>query len=153
MGMIVPINYVGTEWRFLMKTKLISRIVLILVLLVVTASLAGCGSSAQAKVVDEIMRHLAAHDATAAFEHMSTPARDAGITADALTAFIGEYPVLVDGYKSMSVSNMNISTNETETTTEMSGVLSYEDGTSSKFDALLHKEGEIWFVTEININK
>lgn len=136
-----------------MKAKFFSRIALILIMLVLSASLAGCGNTAQGKVVDEIMQHLSAHDATAAFEHMSQVSRDAGVTVEALTAFIEGYPALVDGYKSMSVSDISISTNDTEAKTEMSGTFSYEDGTSSQFDALLHKEGETWFVTELNINK
>jgi outer membrane PBP1 activator LpoA protein len=136
-----------------MNTKIFHRIALILTVLVFAVSLTGCGNSAQGKVVNEIMQHLAAHDATAAFEHMSQVSRDEGITADALTAFIEQYAVLVDGYKSMSVTSMNVSTSDAETKTEMSGTFSYEDGTSSQFDALLHKEGENWFVTELNINK
>jgi hypothetical protein len=136
-----------------MKIKLLRNTMLVVVLLAMPVFLAGCGLSAQGKVVDEIMKHLAAHDSAAAYEHMSAVSRDAGITAEALDAFVTDYAVLVDGYKGLSVSNMNISTNENETTSEMSGTFTYEDGTTSQFDALLHKEGENWMVTELNINK
>lgn len=136
-----------------MKSKYGFRLVLAVVLLILSVSLAGCGSSAQGKVIDEIMNHMAAHDAEAAFEHMSTAARDSGVTADGLSVFISEYPILVDGYKGMSVSNMSISTNNGVSTTEMMGTFSYEDGSTSSFDALLHKEADLWMVTTLNINK
>ncbi len=125
----------------------------IFIMLAILSMLAGCGSTAQGKVVDEVMQHMTAHDSAAAFEHMSKVARDSGVTAEGMAAFIEEYPILVDGYSGMSVSSMNVSTSGSESTTEMNGTFSYSDGTSGQFAALLHKEGDVWFVTELNITK
>jgi len=136
-----------------MKTNWVVRIIAGVALLLLSFALTGCGSSAQGKVVDEIMHHMAAHDSAAAFEHMSTVAKDSGVTADGLNMFITDYAVLVDGYKDMAVANMSISTSEGVSTTEMTGTFSYEDGSSSTFDALLHKEGDAWTVTVLNIEK
>ena len=136
-----------------MKSSWVVRIVAGVVLLLLSFSLAGCGSSAQGKVVDEIMRHLAAHDSAAAFEHMSSVAKDSGVTADGLNAFITDYATLIDGYRDLSVTNMSISTSEGVSTTEMTGTFDYEDGSSGTFEALLHKEGDMWMITVLNIEK
>ena len=136
-----------------MNTRHSPNYVLAATLLVLSIVISACGSTPQGKVVNEIMQHLSAHDAVAAFEHMSKVAKDAGVTSDALAAFIKDYAVLVDGYKSMSVASMNVATSGEATTTEMNGSFSYQDGSTSQFTALLHKEGEAWMVTELNINK
>lgn len=136
-----------------MRFQVISKFVLAIVVLILPFALVGCGSTAQGKVVDEIMQHMAAHDVASTYEHMSSVAKSAGITSDSVAAFINDYAVLVDGYKSMAVSNMNIATKDNVATTEMTGTFNYADGSVAQFNALLHKEGETWMVTELNINK
>ncbi len=136
-----------------MKLNVTHQIMRVLLLLTLPLMLAGCGLSAQGKVVDEIMKHMAASDSAAAFEHMSQVSRDAGLTAQSLADFMNAYPTYVNGYTGMSVTNMSISTTGSETRTEMSGTFSYEDGTTGDFNAILHKEGDNWLVTELNINK
>ena len=136
-----------------MKTRSIStvRVLSILLALALTAGLAGCGSTTQAKVLDEFMRHMAARDAAAAYALLSTLAKQEVPQETLNEAAQGQFGDLVQGYKSLTVGNIEVQTGADGTYADLSGSVNYEDGSSRNFTARMDKEGDAWLVTNVNI--
>jgi hypothetical protein len=136
-----------------MKTGHNSIVWIISVLLALTlvTGLAGCSNTTQAKVLDEFIKHMAARDAAAAYALFSTLAKQE-VTVEALEgAAQGQFGDMVQGYKSLTVSNIEVNGAADGAYADLSGSVNYEDGTSRNFTARMDKEGDAWLVTSVNI--
>jgi hypothetical protein len=133
------------------KSTLAIRILSILLVLGLAAGLAGCGNTTQAKVLDEFMTHMAARDAVAAYALFSAIAK-AQVPQETLEQEAqGNFGDLVQGYKDLTVSNMEVKTDANGTYADLSGTVNYEDDTKRNFVSRLDKEGDAWLVTNVNI--
>jgi hypothetical protein len=122
-----------------------------LVLLALVFALGACGSSDQAKVVDQFLKYAAARDAESAYALFSSLAK-AEVPAEAFAESLqGDFGDYVQGYQDLSVSSLNITSNADGTYAEMNGTVNYADGSTRAFDARLDKENDIWLVTSLNI--
>jgi hypothetical protein len=116
-------------------------------------SLAACSAmtnSAQGKVVAQFMSAMLAKDVAAATGLFPT-----GSEAEMqpqLEGLLTNQGYLFEGYESISVSSINVSTSGGKTTAAVEGSASYSGGIKGSFTASFIKQGEAWKLTNININ-
>jgi hypothetical protein len=116
-------------------------------------SMAACSAmtnSAQGKVVAQFMSAMLAKDVAAATGLFPT-----GSEAEMqpqLQGLLSNQFYLFDGYQSISVTSINVSTSGGTTTADVEGSVSYTGGVKGSFTASFVKEGEAWKLTNININ-
>jgi hypothetical protein len=120
-------------------------------LLLVLVLLAGCGSTDQAKVLDEFTRYMSERNAEAAYELFSSIAKEQVTLEDLEAGAQGDFGDMLQGYKDLSVSSINVQTNQDGTYAELAGTVNLQDGTQINYTARLDKEGDAWLVTSMNL--
>ena len=109
-------------------------------------------------VLDQFMQEMLAEDVDAAYALYSPRAQRQFPKTNLATLLEGNNFVLIEGYQSLTISNLNIkavaNTNPDVpqgTVAEVSGVISYENDFSGQFEAILEKVDGDWFLDGINI--
>jgi F0F1-type ATP synthase membrane subunit c/vacuolar-type H+-ATPase subunit K len=111
------------------------------------------------KVIDEYLNAMAAQDATKAYSLVSTRAKRNVALGDVQKGLEGNNYTLFEGYESIAMANFNLNlTSDPDPTmpqgqvAEVDGTVSYADGFTGDFNAVLEKEGEEWRLYSINVN-
>jgi hypothetical protein len=110
------------------------------------------------KVIDSFMQAMVANDTEKAFALFSTRARRQ-IKIDSLKDMLeGNNYVLFEGYQSVSVQNINMTTGVNTNpdvpqglVAKVNGTITYSGGFTGSFNAVLQKEGDQWYLDAINI--
>lgn len=110
------------------------------------------------KVVDEFMRAMADRDAEKAYTFFSPRAQRRIRVADLEKQLQGNNYVLFDGYQKSTVQNINLSANLNTNpdlpqgmVAKVNGTLTYRNGFTGRFDAILEQEGDTWRLFNINV--
>jgi len=111
------------------------------------------------KVIDEYMRAMANQDASKAYSLISTRAKRNVSLGDVEKGLEGNNYTVFEGYESIAVANFNLNlTSDPDPTmpqglvAEVDGTISYADGFTGDFNAVLEKEGDEWRLYGINVN-
>jgi hypothetical protein len=134
-----------------MSRKLIFHALLIVTVL--GLALAGCSAmtnTEQGKVVTQFMTAMLGKDVATASGLFPTGS-EAEIGPQ-LEGLLASQFYLFEGYQSISVTSINVSTQEGQTTAELEGNVTYAGNVKGTFQASLVKEDEAWKLTNININ-
>jgi hypothetical protein len=133
------------------KLRLIHRLALIATILF-ALSLAACSAmtnSEQGKVIAQFMTAMLKKDIASAAGLFPTGS-EAEIGPQ-LEGLLNTQFYLFDGYQSISVTSINVSTEQGQTTAELEGAVTYAGEVKGNFQASFVKEGDIWKLTNINI--
>jgi hypothetical protein len=110
-------------------------------------------------VIDEYMRAMADQDAKNAYTLFSTRAHRNISLADIEKFVSGNNYRVFEGYESIAMADFNLTlTSDPDPTmpqglvAEVSGMISYADGFTGDFSAVLEKEGDEWRLYGINVN-
>jgi hypothetical protein len=109
-------------------------------------------------VIDAYMKAMTGHDANKGHALLSTRAQRTVSSTDIETLLEGNNSLLFDDYKSVAVTDFTYTINSDPDpdipqgqVAEVQGVISYSDGFTRTFTAILEKEGEEWRLYGINI--
>ncbi len=109
-------------------------------------------------VLDRFMQEMLAEDVDAAYALYSPRAQRQFAKSDLNTLLEGNNFVLIEGYQTLTISNLNIkavvNTNPDVpqgTVAEVTGIISYENEFSGQFTAILEKVDGDWLLDNINI--
>lgn len=109
-------------------------------------------------VLDTYMRDMANKDAESAYALFSPRAQRQIPISKVQELLEGNNYIIFEGYKSLSVSNLNISavanTNPNipqGTVAKVTGVVIYDDGIQGTFNGVLEKVGDKWMIDGIHV--
>jgi hypothetical protein len=109
-------------------------------------------------VLDDFMQEMLAEDVDAAYALYSPRAQRQFPKTNLENLLEGNNYVLIEGYQSLTIGNLNIkAVVNTDpdvpqgTVAEVTGVISYENNFSGRFEAILEKVDGDWFLDGINI--
>jgi hypothetical protein len=109
-------------------------------------------------VIDKYMKALADKDASKAYALFSTRAKKNISLADLGKFLEGNYYRVFEGYQSLAIANINLSIVSDPDpdvpqgmVAEVDGMISYADGFTGNFEAVLEKDGEEWRLFSINV--
>ncbi|MEW6031044.1 MAG: hypothetical protein AB1554_16365 [Chloroflexota bacterium] len=111
------------------------------------------------EVIDSFMRAMVERDTERAFALFSTRARRQ-IKIDSLEEMLaGNNYALFEGYQSVTIQNINITTGVNTNpdvpqglVAKVDGIVTYSGGFTGSFNAVLEREGDHWALDAININ-
>jgi len=110
-------------------------------------------------VIDEYMTAMADKDASQAYKLLSTRAKRNVSLADNEILLEGNNYVLFEGYLSVTLASLTLNTTfDTDpdmpqgVVAEVDGMISYADGFTGDFTAVLEREGEEWRLYSINLS-
>ncbi len=110
-------------------------------------------------VIDEYMRAMADQDANNAYTLFSTRAKRSVSLADIEIGLEGNNYLVFKDYQSLSVNNFNIGVNSDSNpdmpqgvVAHVDGMITYADGFTGDFAAVLEQEGDGWHLFGINVN-
>jgi hypothetical protein len=109
-------------------------------------------------VIDEFIRAMADKDTVKAYALFSTRSRRNISLADIKKMLEGNNYEVFDGYRSVTVKNLNFrigfNSNHDKlqgTVVDATGIINYDDGLTGTFNAVLEQEGGIWRLFSFNI--
>ena len=111
------------------------------------------------KLVDQFLRDLSARDVQKAYDLFSTEAKKNTPRTKLENLIAENYSVLFSGYQKSEItsieinSGLDLSRNALENrVAKVAGILSYEGGSTGKFDAYFDREDNSWRIYTINLN-
>lgn len=110
------------------------------------------------QVIDAYMKAMAAQDAARAYALFSTRAQRSTSQADVEKGLAGNNYLVFDGYQGVTITSFNVSVGVNTnpnlpqgTIAKVAGTVSYVNGITGSFTAVLEQEGTEWLLDGINV--
>ena len=130
--------------------RTVNTLIALILLALCLSACSALTNSSQGQVVSQFMTAMLNRDVTAAVALF--PAGSEAEIQPQLEVMLADQYYLFDGYQSITVTSLNTSLAEGQSTTELEGQVTYTGEITGTFQASLFKEGETWKLTNINLN-
>lgn len=133
-------------------------LILCIVLVVIGVGSAFTERAPVESVLDTFMTHMAKKDAESAYALLSPRVQRKASPDDLEKQLVGNNYILFDGYKNLSVQNINLTATVNAnpdlpqgTVAKVAGVVSYDGGFKGQINAVLEKVEDVWKIYSVNV--